>query len=175
MIDGQQRVTAMMTALSGLEVFNADFEKKHIAIAYNPFAKNDEECFAVQDNAILKDKKWIPDISVIFQTSFDSFSFVQNFCETNPEITPKDFNQQITKLIDIKNRKLGVIELFDKELSIDEVTESFIRINSQGTKLNQADFAMSRIAANETYGGNMLRKAIDYFSCEKINSPTLGN
>ena len=54
MIDGQQRVTAMMTALSGLEVFNADFEKKHIAIAYNPFAKNDEECFAVQDNAILK-------------------------------------------------------------------------------------------------------------------------
>lgn len=31
MIDGQQRVTAMMTALSGLEVFNADFEKKHIA------------------------------------------------------------------------------------------------------------------------------------------------
>ena len=127
MIDGQQRVTAMMTALSGLEVFNADFEKKHIAIAYNPFAKNDEECFSVQDNAILKDKKWIPDISVIFQTSFDSFSFVQKFCETNPEITPKDFNQQITKLIDIKNRKLGVIELFDKELSIDEVTEIFIR------------------------------------------------
>ncbi|MSR75205.1 MAG: hypothetical protein EXS14_07035 [Planctomycetes bacterium] len=26
-----------------------------------------------------------------------------------------------------------------------------------------ADFAMSKIAANETYGGNMLRKAIDYF------------
>ena len=164
MIDGQQRVTAMMTALSELEVFNADFEKKHIAIAYNPFAKNDEECFAVQDNAILKDKKWIPDISVIFQTTFDSFSFVQDFCEANPEITPKEFNQQIQKLFDIKNRKLGVIELFDKELSIDEVTEIFIRINSQGTKLNQADFAMSRIAANESYGGNMLRKAIDYFS-----------
>ena len=54
--------------------------------------------------------------------------------------------------------------MFDKELSIDEVTEIFIRINSQGTKLNQADFAMSRIAANESYGGNMLRKAIDYFS-----------
>lgn len=164
MIDGQQRVTAMMTALSGLEVFNADFEKKHIAIAYNPFAKNEEECFSVQDNAILKDKKWIPDISVIFQTSFDSFSFEQDFCQINPEITPKEFNQQITKLVDIKNRKLGVIELFDKELSIDEVTEIFIRINSQGTKLNQADFAMSRIAANEKFGGNMLRKAIDYFS-----------
>ena len=52
----------------------------------------------------------------------------------------------------------------DKELTIDEVTEIFIRINSQGAKLNQADFAMSKIAANTHYGGNMLRKAIDYFS-----------
>ena len=49
-------------------------------------------------------------------------------------------------------------------MTIDEVTEIFIRINSQGAKLNQADFAMSKIAANVTYGGNMLRKAIDYFS-----------
>ena len=164
MIDGQQRVTAMMTALAGFEVFNADFEKKHIAISYNPFAKDDEECFKVQDNAIQNDKRWIPDISILFQTSFDSFSFVQEFCASNPEINPSDFNKQITKLIDIKNRKLGVIELDDKELSIDEVTEIFIRINSQGTKLNQADFAMSRIAANTSYDGNMLRKAIDYFS-----------
>ena len=164
MIDGQQRVTAMMIALSGLEVFNADFEKKHIAVAYNPFAKNDEDCFAVQDNAILKNKKWIPDVSVIFQSGFSSFKFVKNYCEANPEVDVEDFDRQVSQLLDIKNRKLGVIELFDKELSIDEVTEIFIRINSQGTKLNQSDFAMSRIAANETYGGNMLRKAIDYFS-----------
>ena len=67
------------------------------------------------------------------------------------------------QLLDIKNRQIGVIML-DKELTIDEVTEIFIRINSQGAKLNQADFAMSKIAANVTYGGNMLRKAIDYFS-----------
>ena len=164
MIDGQQRVTAMMTALSGLEVFNADFEKKHIAIAYNPFAKNDEECFAVQDNAILKDKKWIPDVSEIFKSDFRLHRFLKAYCEANPDMDEDEFDEKLTKLIDIKNRKLGVIELFDKELSIDEVTEIFIRINSQGTKLNQSDFAMSRIAANESYGGNMLRKAIDYFS-----------
>lgn len=170
MIDGQQRVTAMMTALVGFEVFNADFTKKHIAIAYNPFAKNDEDFFKVQDNAILRDKKWISDISILFQSNFDSFTYVQNFCEMNKDITPAEFNKQITKLIDIKNRKLGVIELLDKELSIDEVTEIFIRINSQGSKLNQADFAMSRIAANEKYGGNALRKAIDYFSHLAVDS-----
>ena len=164
MIDGQQRVTAMMTALSGLEVFNENFDKKRIPISFNPFAKDDEECFKVQDKAIQNDKRWIQDISILFQTSFDSFSFVQEFCSSNPEINPSEFNKQIAKLVDIKNRKLGVIELDDKELSIDEVTEIFIRINSQGTKLNQADFAMSRIAANTSYDGNMLRKAIDYFS-----------
>ena len=63
----------------------------------------------------------------------------------------------------IKNRQIGVITL-DKELSIDEVTEIFIRINSQGARLSQSDFAMSKIAANTKYGGNILRKAIDYFS-----------
>jgi hypothetical protein len=67
------------------------------------------------------------------------------------------------RLIDIKNRQIGIIVL-SNELSIDEVTEIFIRINSQGTKLNQADFAMSRMASNEAYGGNTLRKAIEYFS-----------
>ena len=43
------------------------------------------------------------------------------------------------------------------------MTEIFIRVNSAGATLSQADFAMSKIAANDTYGGNLLRKAIDYF------------
>ena len=30
--------------------------------------------------------------------------------------------------------------------------------------LSQADFVMSKIAANEQYGGQEIRKAIDYFS-----------
>jgi hypothetical protein len=163
MIDGQQRVTAMMTALLGMEVLMTDFKKKVIKIAFNPQAEEDENCFEVQDNAILKDKTWIPDISVVFRTSFNSFDFVQNYCRANPRITTNNFNRKVQQLIDIKNRRIGVIML-DKELTVDEVTEIFIRINSQGTKLNQADFAMSKIAANEKYGGNMLRKAIDYFS-----------
>ena len=48
-------------------------------------------------------------------------------------------------------------------MDIDTVTEIFIRVNSAGTELSQADFAMSKIAANENFGGNELRKAIDYF------------
>ena len=165
MIDGQQRVTALMTAIMGMDIINADFEKKRIKIAFNPLANpdNDEERFKVQDNAILKDKRWIADIAEVFKPTFDMWQFVNDYCEANKEITGSVLNKIVMQLIDIKNRQIGVITL-DKELTIDEVTEIFIRINSQGAKLNQADFAMSKIAANVSYGGNMLRKAIDYFS-----------
>src|SRR5574344_1463357 len=62
MIDGQQRVTAMMTAIMGMEVVNTNFKKQRIKIAFNPLANQDEDRFNVQDNAILKDKRWIADI-----------------------------------------------------------------------------------------------------------------
>lgn len=163
MIDGQQRVTALMTAIMGMEVINSDFEKKRIKISFNPLANVDEEIFKVQDSAILKDKKWVSDISELFIPEFDSFSFIQKYCTINEDVNPSELNKKITQVIGIKNRQIGVISL-DKELTIDEVTEIFIRINSQGAKLNQSDFAMSKIAANVKYGGNTLRKAIDYFS-----------
>ena len=68
----------------------------------------------------------------------------------------------LQKLGKIINNHVGVIELAE-DLDIETVTEIFIRVNSAGAELSQADFAMSKIAANETYGGNLLRKAIDYF------------
>lgn len=163
MIDGQQRVTALMTAIIGMEVIDSDFEKKRIKISFNPLALNEDEIFKVQDNAILKDKKWIADIADIFKTDFKHGSFVSAYCASNPEIDPDKLHDILDNLIGIKNRQIGIITL-DRELTIDEVTEIFIRINSQGAKLNQSDFAMSKIAANVKYGGNTLRKAIDYFS-----------
>ena len=163
MIDGQQRVTALMTAIMGLEVINSDFEKKRIKISFNPLAIDEDEVFKVQDNAILKDKKWISDIADVFKSDFKRGSFVSQYCESNTEMDSDRLHDILDNLIAIKNRQIGVITL-DKELTIDEVTEIFIRINSQGAKLNQSDFAMSKIAANLKYGGNILRKAIDYFS-----------
>lgn len=164
MIDGQQRITALMTAIVGTEVTNSDFSRNRIKIAFNPLAPDeDEEKFKVQTPAVLKDKKWIADIADIFKSKFSSFSFVKNYCSANPEISPEQIEHVIMRLRDIKNRQIGIISL-NNNLTIDEVTEIFIRINSQGTKLNQADFAMSRMAANEKFGGNMLRKAVEYFS-----------
>ncbi|MHC1705919.1 MAG: DUF262 domain-containing protein [Bacteroidales bacterium] len=163
MIDGQQRTTALMTAILGHEIIDTDFVRKRIKISFNPLAIEEDEVFKVQDNAILKDKKWIADIHEVFKTDFRRGSFVEAYCGANPEMNSDTLHDILDRLIGIKNRQIGMITL-DKELTIDEVTEIFIRINSQGAKLNQSDFAMSKIAANSKYGGNMLRKAIDYFS-----------
>ena len=165
MIDGQQRVTALMTSIMGVEVTNTNFEKKRIKISFNPLAnpEKDEEPFEVQNKATLSDKRWIADIAEIFKTDFKRGRFVNSYCNMNPEMDVDELHDILDQLIGIKNRQIGIVTL-DKDLTIDEVTEIFIRINSQGAKLNQADFAMSKIAANENYGGNMLRKAIDYFS-----------
>ena len=147
MIDGQQRVTALMTSIMGMEVINSDFEKRRIKISFNPLAVDEEEVFKVQDNAILKDKKWISDIADVFKSDFKRGSFVTKYCESNPEMDSDKLHNILDDLIGIKNRQIGVITL-DKDLTIDEVTEIFIRINSQGAQLKQSDFAMSKIAAN---------------------------
>jgi len=162
LIDGQQRVTALMTSILGITVLDEEYKERVIKIAYNPFAKEDEEIFDVQDQSHIKSKKWIEDISVLFKTDFDSFEFIEKYCEDNPEITKREMNQKLQAILSIKQKDLGVIEL-SAELDIDTVTDVFIRINSKGTVLSQADFAMSKIAADSKFGGNNLRKAIDYF------------
>lgn len=165
MIDGQQRTTALMTAIVGIDVITETFNKRRFKISFNPLLPDDteEERFKVQDNATIKDKRWIADIADVFSPDFDQWDFVNEYCKNNPDVKGSTINDAIMKLLRIKSCQIGVITL-DKDLTIDEVTEIFIRINSQGAKLNQSDFAMSKIAANVSYGGNMLRKGIDYFS-----------
>lgn len=39
LIDGQQRVTALMTAISGKTIINSDYKEDRIKIAFNPLAE----------------------------------------------------------------------------------------------------------------------------------------
>lgn len=169
-IDGQQRITALMTAVAAQKVFNSDFKESRVKIAFNPFAALDycngdseAEMFAVQTPAHVKSKNWIPDISEIFSTKFSSWTFIPEYIKENPEMTGDDLQKVLNMLKNIETTQIGVIELSEK-LDIDVVTDIFIRINSKGTPLSQGDFVMSKMAADEQHGGNTLRKLIDYFS-----------
>ncbi|AXF56906.1 GmrSD restriction endonuclease domain-containing protein [Salicibibacter kimchii] len=167
LIDGQQRVAALMAAISGKEVLNYKYQKRRIKIAFHPF----EERFEVQNSAILKDKTWIPDIAEVFNNEFSQFNFINTYCQENPEMSHDKLNGILQRLLNIKHSTLGIIEL-NHTLDIETVTEIFIRINSSGVNLSQADFAMSKISVNDVYDGPIIRKTIDYFS-HIIKSPAV--
>ena len=159
LIDGQQRVTALTAAILGKHVIDKDYRKIRIQIAFNPI----EEKFEVLNPAIAKDKKWLDDISPIITGEWRLSRVIKKYQHDNPEVNEERIEDVLENLKSIVKKQIGLIEL-SGDLDIEKVTEIFIRINSQGVELSQADFVMSKIAANEEYGGNMLRKAIDYFS-----------
>lgn len=157
-IDGQQRITALMAAILGFEVINKDYKRVRIRIAFHPVKQQ----FEVSNPAIEKDVSWIPDIANVFDSKISLFNLVTDYCQKNPGVINDEIFSSIESLRGIVNNQIGLIDL-DSDLDIETVTEIFIRVNSAGVPLSQADFAMSKIAVNEAYGGNMLRKAIDYF------------
>ncbi|HRK68462.1 DUF262 domain-containing protein [Hansschlegelia beijingensis] len=158
LIDGQQRVTALMAALLGQEVLTKDYETVRIRIAFHPV----DERFEVSNPAIRKDAAWIPDLAAVFSPDASLTELTDEYSERNPDADRKQVSRILERVRKIINNHVGIIELAE-DLDIETVTEIFIRVNSAGASLSQADFAMSKIAANDTYGGNMLRKAIDYF------------
>ncbi len=156
LIDGQQRITALTAAILGQYVINKTYQRVKIKIAFNPI----DERFEVQNPAILKDRTWLHDISEAING--DLFEIVDDYFERNPDVDKKHVRNAFSNLINIPKKQIGLIEL-SPDLDIETVTEIFIRINSKGVVLSQADFAMSKIAADSENGGNELRKAIDYF------------
>lgn len=158
LIDGQQRVTALMASLLGHEVLTKDYETVRIRIAFHP----GEERFEVRNPAIAKDKAWIDDVSKLFTQDVYLGDLTDEYIEKNPDANRSAVGRVLEKVGKVRYNHVGLIELAE-DLDIETVTEIFIRVNSAGKELSQADFAMSKIAVNESFGGNVLRKAIDYF------------
>jgi hypothetical protein len=152
-----------------MEVLTKDYASVRIRIAFNPLAADDEPSFEVSNPAIAKNPLWIADVSKLFQTDADLFEQTDAYVARNPEIDRNMVGKSLQRLLKIVNNSVGLIELAE-DLDIETVTEIFIRVNSAGAELSQADFAMSKIAVNESYGGNTLRKAIEYFCRLAISS-----
>lgn len=137
---------------------NKDYRKVRITIAFHPL----DERFEVSNPAIAKDSAWIRDVAPLVSGAVDLFDAVDHYLAQNPSAEKQQVKTAILNLLDVAKKQIGLIEL-SHDLDIETVTEVFIRINSKGTVLSQADFAMSKIAADQKYGGPQLRKCIDYF------------
>lgn len=156
LIDGQQRVTALRAAVAGQPVVGKRYQKKRIAIAFNPVTEE----FATRTPAISNSRQWIDDISEFFSGT-SQLSFLRRYFKANPDVDEAHVEAAVNKLAGIEHAQVGVISLAD-DLDVETVSEIFVRINAKGVPLSSADFVMSKIA---TYGdeGRNLRKLIDYF------------
>ena len=173
LIDGQQRVTAMMAALMGREVLDDQYKSHRIKIAFNPLAETGEERFAVSDESYENKPEWVPDISIFFTRDFSFRKFEKEYKDKNPDLDTTQLEANVDRLKGITKHQVGIIEL-SFLLDIDIVSEIFIRINLQGKPLNQEDFVMSKISVNEQYDGDLIRNCIDYF-CHLIKEPSFIN
>ena len=169
LIDGQQRVTALLAAMLGRSIVNKDYRKTRVTIAFHP----GEERFEVANPAIRRDRAWLADIAALFAPNTKLLRVVDAYCESNKDANRDEIFDRIERLRGILNNSLGLIEL-NSDLEVKDVSEIFVRINSQGVTLNAADFAMSKLAANEKYNGHHLRKCIDYF-CHLTVAPEAYN
>lgn len=163
LIDGQQRVTALRAAIAGQPVVGKRYEKKRIAIAFNPLTEE----FATLTPAIRNSSQWIHDISEFFSGT-SQLTFLRRYFEKNPGADENQVETAVARLAGIEHAQVGVISLAD-DLDVDTVAEIFVRINASGVPLSSADFVMSKIA---TYGdeGRNLRKLIDYFCHLSVSS-----
>ena len=173
LIDGQQRVTALKAALDGREVVNNNYEDVRITIAFHPLT----ERFETATPAIRRNKEWIDDISTVMQRDFDTYTFIEQYAAENPGVDRSLLSQRLNSLLQIKTRTIGELKI-SSDIGIETVNEIFIRINSKGTPLSEADFAMSRIAVFEMNKGDeygmILRKYFDYF-CNLLEAPQVVN
>jgi len=143
-VDGQQRLTSLYAVLKGEEIIGKDFRPTRIRIAFKPL----EEKFEVSNPAIEKDAEWISDISEIWKPDTSTYKYVKNFLErlrSRREVSDEEEERienaisRLEKLVDYPLTALEVSSSVDE----DQVAEIFVRINSKGTPLNQADFILT--------------------------------
>lgn len=164
LIDGQQRITALNAAILGNSIINKEYREVRVRISFNPQTQD----FKTRTAVTSKEPEWIEDIAELMRDDAGFFDVIEDYMERNPSADKKLVQNNVQKLVGIKTKQIGIIEL-DASLDIETVTEIFIRINSQGVVLSQADFVMSKVAAYGDFGAN-LRKLIDYF-CHLSKSP----
>ena len=111
LIDGQQRVTALMAAILGREVLDKDYQTVRIKIAFRPDPDNEQ--FEVSNPAISKDKLWISDIAEVFSPNASITELTDNYTERNPECDRRAVSRVLERLRKIINNHVGIIELED--------------------------------------------------------------
>jgi hypothetical protein len=144
-VDGQQRLTSLFAVMTATRVMRHDYTEAYIQIAFRP----SDGTFAVSDAAIKKDPAFVPDISVLWDPDLTRRkSATRTFFQRLEAKAPLEESERyrledaIDRLQNLRNYPFKVVEL-SHEVDEERVAEVFVRINSEGVTLNQADFILT--------------------------------
>ena len=177
-IDGQQRLTALLAALYGIEIKDKNYKSRYIKISFNPL----KEDFKVWNSATDKNPEYISQVSDVFKanqnhsiTKFrrdyirsvnDSRTKNNLPCLTdNEEILVED---SINNLLDLEDYSLPTLKISSKA-DEEDVSEIFVRVNSGGQKLTEKNFIETLLAVFD----NDVHDKINEF-CEASRKPVQG-
>lgn len=174
-IDGQQRLTALLASFYGIPVKDKSFSERVIRVAYDPI----ERQFKNADASTDKDPRYVSAVSEVFEANrlnkLSKFRrvFIKDLNDSNlkkglGELTDEEEDQIENGL----NALLGLERYYLPTLNItasaDEemVSDIFVRVNSQGQALKQDDFIMTLLSVYEPE----MRERIERF-CEDSHIP----
>jgi len=169
-VDGQQRLTCLYAVIRDIPVVRDNYDSEPIRIAFNPLL----ESFKVADAAIRRDKTYIPDISRLWSEETDLFEVVEEYIsglEATREVDnneKKRIQKAILRLQGLLSFPLTALEL-SADISEEDVADVFVRINSKGTPLNQADFILTLMSVFWDEG----RTEMERF-CREARQPCTG-
>ena len=157
-IDGQQRLTALVAAMYGIVVKDKNFADKEIKISFNPLTRE----FAVWTPAYERDTEWISRISDVFlakeQNSIISLrrKFIKDANEGRAKKNLRELTEDeettiedsINALLNLSDFSLPTLEI---QYNADEeaVADIFVRVNSGGQKLTENNFIQTLISVYE--------------------------
>ena len=149
------------------EVLTPDYEKKKIKIAF----KSIEAIFKVGDAATDRDPEYIADLSALWSGEGD-YAIISTFIsqlKMKREISKEEekiISENIQSLININKYPLTALEIAPN-LEEEIVSDIFVRINSQGVSLTQADFILTLLSVYWEDG----RKEIERFCIDSRKIP----
>ena len=174
-VDGQQRLTSLFAVIKDIPVVRENYESEHIEIAFRPL----DGKFEVADSAIRKSPEWIVSISSVFDRDASQYQIVGSYIQrlrTVREQEGREFTEEeqrrceraFEKLFGILSFPFTVLQL-SSDIDEEQVAEVFVRINSQGKSLNQADFILTLMSVFWEDG----RKELEHF-CRMARYPVKG-
>ena len=146
-VDGQQRLTSLYAVFRGKKVMDANYKERQIEISFRPR----DGKFEVADAAIRRDPEWIPNISELWADGKSSYTLVKKFlAQVREKVDLTDEEEEaiahnLDRLFDLRKYPFTALEIAST-VDEEQVSDIFVRINSEGVKLNQADFILTLLS-----------------------------